>query len=79
MVVSVLVEVEVLAEASVVVDVDVVVAIVVPVKVADLLSLAVSVISTGGVPSADVIESVVTPVLPPGLITRPSSGMLVFC
>ena len=50
-----------------------------PVNVAVVEVVVVRFSSTGGDPSADVIESVVTPPGVAGLITRPSSGMSVFC
>ncbi len=52
---------------------------VLPVKVAVVELVDVSFSSTGGVPSAEVIESVVTLPVVAGLITSPSSGISVFC
>ena len=52
---------------------------VLPVNVAVVEVVDVSFRSTGGVPSAEVIESVVTPPAVAGLITSPSSGISVFC
>ena len=50
-----------------------------PEKVMELWVVAVVFNSTGGVPSADVMERVVTPPLELGLMMSPSSGMSVFC